>query len=40
MPLSAEEKRKGDRMRSKKYYEKNKETIKAWRKAYYYSKRS
>jgi hypothetical protein len=36
MPLSDEEKRLRGNQRSKKRYEKNKEVIKAWRRAYYY----
>ena len=36
MPLSDEEKRLRGNQRSKKRYEKNKEAIKAWRRAYYY----
>jgi hypothetical protein len=36
MPLSVEEKKIRQKLRKKKYYEKNKEALKEWRKAYYY----
>jgi hypothetical protein len=36
MTLPVEERKRRERQRSKNYYEKNKEAVKAWRRAYYY----